>query len=148
MSKLIEIDLNPSKTTLRQFGWIALGGFTLLGVLAWYEFLLFSFGLGAAREPVAFAFWSLAALATLFSLVFPSGNRPIYIGLTLLAFPIGFVLSYVIMGTLFFILITPVGLFFKLTGRDSMHRRFDPEAETYWFKARAKRPREDYFKQF
>ena len=52
------------------------------------------------------------------------------------------------MGTLFFILITPVGLFFKLTGRDSMHRRFDPEAETYWFTARAKRPREDYFKQF
>ena len=148
MSKLIEIDLHPSKTTLRQFGWIALVGFGLLGLLAWYETLIFSFGLGAAREPVAFTLWGLAGLTALFSLVFPSANRPIYIGLTLLAFPIGFALSYVIMGTLFYVLITPVGLFFKLTGRDSMHRRFDPNADTYWFEARARRPREDYFKQF
>lgn len=148
MSKLIEIDLNPSVATLRQFGWIALVGFSLIGLLAWYEFLIFSFGLGSAREPVAFTLWGLAALAAFFSLVFPSGNRPIYIGLTLLAFPIGFVLSYVIMGTLFYVLITPVGLFFKLTGRDTMYRRFDPEAETYWFPARAGRPREHYFKQF
>lgn len=148
MSKLIEIDLKPSKTTLRQFGWIALVGFGALGTLAWFELFIFSFGLGQAREAVAISFWGLAALATFFSLVFPSGNLPIYLGLTLVAFPIGFVLSYVIMGTLFYVLITPVGLFFKLTGRDAMHRRFDPEAKTYWFKARAQRPREHYFKQF
>ena len=148
MSKLIEIDLHPSRETLRQFGWIALVGFSFLGMLAWYELLIFSFGLGSAREPVALAFWGLAGLATVFSLIFPSGNRPIYLGLTLLALPIGFVLSYVIMGLLFYGLITPVGLFFKLTGRDTMHRKFDPEAESYWFTARAKRPREHYFKQF
>ena len=148
MSKLIEIDLKPSKSTLRQFGWIALVGFGVLGALAWFELFIFSFGLGQARETVAMSFWGLAALATLFSLVFPSGNLPIYLGLTVVAFPIGFVLSYVIMGTLFYLLITPVGLFFKITGRDAMHRRFDPEAQTYWFQARAQRPREHYFKQF
>lgn len=148
MSKLIEIDLHPSRETLRQFGWIALVGFSLLGILAWYEMLIFGFGLGGFREPLAFVFWGLAALSTLFSLTFPSGNRPIYLGLTLVALPIGFVLSYLIMGFLFYGLITPLGLFFKLTGRDSLHRKFDPEAESYWFAARADRPREHYFKQF
>ena len=148
MSKLIEIDLKPSKSTLRQFGWIALFGFGALGALAWFELLIFSFGLGQAREIVAMSFWGLAVLATFFSLVYPNGNLPIYLGLTIVALPIGFVLSYVIMGTLFYLLITPVGLFFKVTGRDAMHRRFDPEAESYWFQARGQRPREHYFKQF
>lgn len=148
MSKLIEIDLRPDERTLRQFGWIALVGFGLLGTLAWFEWLVFSFGLGEARTAVAGAFWGLAALAVLFSLVFPRANLPIYVGLAVIAFPIGFVLSYLIMGTLFYGLITPVGLFFKLTGRDVMKRRFEPEAETYWTEARSGRPREHYFKQF
>ena len=148
MSKLIEMNLRPDERTLRQFGWIALVGFGLLGTLAWFEWLIFSFGLGEARSAVAGTLWALGGLATLFSLVFPKGNLPIYVGLTIIAFPIGFVLSYVIMGTLFYVLITPVGILFKLTGRDVMKRRFDPEAETYWTEARSGRPREHYFKQF
>jgi len=64
------------------------------------------------------------------------------------SYPIGFVLSYVIMGTLFFLLITPVGLFFKLTGRDALNRRFEPDLPSYWIDSRPERPRESYFKQF
>lgn len=148
MSKLIEIDLKPDNQTLRQFGWIALVGFGFLGALAWFEWLIFAFGLGGARETVAGVFWGLAGLAVFFSLVFPKGNWPIYIGLTIIAFPIGFVLSYLIMGTLFYILIAPVGILFRLLGRDILKRRFEPEAETYWTEARSRRPREHYFKQF
>ncbi|MAI78841.1 MAG: hypothetical protein CL917_07875 [Deltaproteobacteria bacterium] len=148
MSKLIEIDLRPSDDTLRQFGWIALGGFGVLGALAWFEWLVFSFGLGDARIPVATTFWGLGLLTTLFSFTFPRANLPIYIGLTLIALPIGFVVSYAIMGVLFYLLITPVGLFLRLRGRDIMNRSFDPEAESYWVKPRSDRPREHYFKQF
>jgi hypothetical protein len=52
------------------------------------------------------------------------------------------------MGVLFFGLITPVALFFKLVGRDAMNRSFEPEADSYWVPARAARDRESYFKQF
>lgn len=148
MSKMIEINLKPDSNTLRQFGFIALVGFGLVALLAWNEWLIFSFGLGAAREPVVYGFGGLAALSLLFSLVYPKANLPIYIGLTILSYPIGFVLSYVIMGFLFYGMITPVAIFFKLVGRDTMNRRFDPEAETYWSPARAERSSESYFRQF
>jgi MFS family permease len=148
MSKMIEINLRPEERILRQFGFIALGGFLLLAVLAWTESLLFSFGLGGARLSVTIGLAGIGILAALVSLVYPKANRPLYVGLVLVAYPIGFVLSYVIMAALFYLMITPVGLLFRLIGRDPMHRRFEPEAETYWVDARAGRSRESYFRQF
>ncbi len=88
------------------------------------------------------------ALSGVLSLVWPAANRPLYVGLAVVAFPIGFVVSYVIMGALFYLLIAPVGLVFRLFGRDPLDRRFLPEAKTYWVDAGAVRPRESYFKQF
>ena len=148
MSKLVEIDLRPDAKTLRQFGFIAFFGFGFLAVLAWFEWLVFSFGLGSAKPLVAGAFAGLAVLSALLSLVYPKANLPIYLALTLVAFPIGFVLSYVIMGTLFYAMITPVGLFMRLIGRDPMHRGFDREAESYWVDVSGARAKESYFRQF
>src|SRR5262245_30890225 len=142
------MDWNPDARKLRQFGFIALAGFGLIAALAWFERGLFAFGLGGARVPVAGLFAALAALSLLFSLVFPRGNRPIYVGLTLVALPIGFVLSYVILGTVFYAIIAPIGLVMRLFGKDSMHRGFDRGAGSYWVDARPPRPRESYFRQF
>ncbi len=148
MSKMIEIDWRPDDRTLRQFGVIALFGFSFLASLAWWELFVFSFGLGEARPIVAGAFAGLGGLSAFFSLVAPRANLPIYLGLTVLSYPIGFVLSYVIMGFLFFVMITPVGLFFRLTGYDRLHRRFDPDATTYWTDPRPRRGKESFFRQF
>jgi len=145
MSKLVEISLNPDRKTLRQFGVIAFFGFGVLAALAYYERLIFSFGLGEARVPLAMTFAALGTIAALLSLVAPKANRVLYVGLTLLAFPIGFVLSYVIMGTLFFLVIGPIAVLFRLFGRDPMHRGYDPSATTYWLEARPPRDKESYF---
>ena len=56
MSKLVEINFNPDTKTLRQFGVIALVGFGILAALAYYEKLIFSFGLGDARMPLVTTF--------------------------------------------------------------------------------------------
>lgn len=148
MSQMIEIDLRPDEKTLRQFGFIAFFGFGFLAALAWFEWLIFSFGLGEARPLVAGALAALAVVSALLSLVYPKANWPIYVGLTLLAFPIGFVLSYVILGTLFYGMITPVGFVMRLIGRDPMHRGFDREATSYWVTVAGERPKASYFKQF
>ena len=148
MSKMIEIDWRPDDRTLRQFGFIALFGFSFLAAIAWFEVLVFSFGLGAARPIVAGSFAALATLSTIFSLVAPRANLPIYVGLTVLAYPIGFVLSYLIMGLLFFGMITPLGLVFRLIGKDPLHRRFEPAAQTYWSDPRPRRGKDSYFRQF
>ena len=148
MSRMIEINLRPDSRTLRQFGWIALGGFGAAAALAWTESLVFSFGLGAWRAALAGALAALGGLAALASLVYPPANRPLYVALTLLSYPIGFVLSYVILGALFYLLITPVGLVMRVLGRDPLERRFEPAAKTYWVDARAQRAQESYFRQF
>jgi hypothetical protein len=148
VSKLVEIKFHPNERTLRQFGWIALGGFGLLALFAWNEWLVFRHGLGTAREPVALALVALGGVSALFSLVFPKANAPLYVGLSLAAFPIGFVLSYVIIATLFYLVIAPVGFAMRLFGFDPMQRRMLPGAATYWVDARPARAKADYFKQF
>ena len=148
MSKTIEINFHPDDRTLRQFGWIALAGFGFVAAIAWFEVLVFSFGLGVARPWVVGVCGGLGGVAALFSLVHPRANRPIYVGLAVLTYPIGFVLSYLILGILFFGMIAPVAIVFKAIGRDPMRRHFQKEAESYWSDARPGRSSESYFKQF
>lgn len=148
MSKMIEIDWNPDRRTLRQFGAVALVGFGILAALAWTESLIFSFGLGAARPAVAGALAGLGVLSALLGLVAPRANRPLFLGVTLLAFPIGFVLSHVILGLLFYVVIAPAGLVLRLAGHDPMQRRWSAEATSYWAPARPPRSKESYFRQY
>ena len=148
MASMIALNLRPDARTLRQFGFIALAGFSFLALIAWKDWLIFSFGLGAAKPWVAGMSLGLGLLAGLFSLVWPAANRPIYVGLTLATFPIGFVLSHVIMVTLFYLVIAPIGLILRVLGRDPLSRKLDPSASSYWVDVRRERPRESYFKQF
>lgn len=148
MSAMIEIDLRPDERTLRQFGFIACAGFAALAAAAWFEGLIFAFGLGAARPWVSGALAGLGLVSGLFSLARPAANRALYVGLTIVSYPIGLVLSYVVLGALFYGLISPLGLFFRLVGRDSLKRDFETQSESYWQPARPQRSREHYFRQF
>ena len=148
MSKMVEINFRPDERTLRQFGWIALGGFGLLALCAWNHWLVFRHLPDGARDAVTFTLLGLGAISALFSLVFPKANAPLFVGLSVVAFPIGFVLSYVIMATLFYAVIAPVGFVMRLFGKDPMDRRLLPKAATYWVDARPARAKTDYFKQF
>jgi hypothetical protein len=148
MAGMIDLNLRPDARTLRLFGWIALVGFGLVALLAWRGWLVFAALPEGARDEVALVFAALAGISALFSLVYPKANLPIYLGLTIVAFPIGFVLSYVIMATLFYVIIAPIGFVMRLFGHDPMHRHFDRAAKTYWLDARPQRPTESYFRQF
>jgi len=145
---MVEINLSPDEKTLRSFGFIALAGFGVLALLAYKEWAIFAVGLGELRVPVAIGLAALGVVSALVSLVYPRANRPLFVGLSILAFPIGFVLSYIIMGTLFFLVIAPIGLMMRLLGHDPMHRKTDDDADSYWSPARPARPAADYFKQF
>ena len=148
MSKMVELNLNPEPRILRQFGFIALVGFGLLAAMAHYERGIFAFGLGSARETVAQAIVAVGIVSAVFSLIWPTGNRPLFVLLSVVTFPIGFVLSYVIMGTLFFALFAPIALLFRAIGRDPLARNLDKGAESYWSKVAPRRPKSDYFKQY
>jgi hypothetical protein len=148
MAKLIELDLNPDDRTLRQFGFIALFGFGGLAACAYFETWMFAFGLGEARLPTAGALAAVGVLSLLLSLVYPRGNRLIFVGTAVLAYPIGFVLSYVIMGLLFFGIIAPIGAALRLLGKTPLTKSYDPDAPSYWSRAQPPRDKQSYFKQF
>jgi hypothetical protein len=140
--------LRPDTRALRQFGFIALVGFGFLAVIAWFELLIFSGGLGGARLPVSAVLAGVAVSAGMLSLTAPRGNLTLYLVMTVISYPIGIVVSFVVMAILFFGLLAPVGLFFRVTGRDALNRRLEPSGDTYWKLPRPRRDRESYFRQF
>ncbi len=62
--------------------------------------------------------------------------------------PIGFVVSSVLMALVFYGIITPVGLVFRVLRRDPLNRRFDGNTGSYWVPHHQVEELERYFKQF
>lgn len=146
---MIDLNLKPDRKHLAGFGWAALVIFGLLGGLVTWKHAILGIHLGpSAARTTAMALWAVGALSGLLSLVKPEWNRPLYVALTLAAFPIGFVVSHVIIAVIFFLIITPVGLVFRLMGRDALTRRLDRNARTYWVDRPPVDSVERYFRQF
>ena len=87
-------------------------------------------------------------LAGILAGVRPAANRPLYVLLVVLTFPIGWVVSHVVFAAVFLGIITPVGLVFRVIGRDVLERRFDAEARSYWRPRPRRTDVRRYFRQF
>lgn len=146
---LVTIDWRPSAKQLRRFGLVAaaLAG----GIATWVFFRhsLFGFAFGGpAARTAAWVLWGVGATCLVLAMAAPRALRPLYLVLNVVALPIGFVLSYVVLLAMFYLLITPVALLFRLIGRDALHRKFDPQAESYWTPCEPRPPAKRYFRQF
>ncbi len=60
--------------------------------------------------------------------------KPLYIGWMTLAFALGWINTRIILGIVFYLIFTPVGLMMRLFQKDSMGLRFDKQAASYWIK--------------
>src|SRR5688572_8679708 len=105
-----ELPLKPSVRTLRQFAglWIAFFG----GLAAWH-------GLAHGETQTGLALAALAFTVGPAGVIWPAVVRPVFIGWLILAFPIGWVVSRVVL-VVMFSLITPVALVFRMRGRDPL----------------------------
>jgi hypothetical protein len=94
---------------------------------------MFGLGLepGTARR-VAGALWALAAACGVMLWIDPRWLRPLYVGLIAVSFPIGLVTSHVVVGIVYFGVVTPIAVVFRIMGRDSLGRKFDGSATSYW----------------
>ena len=136
---LTEIDWNPGRKQLRVFGLSAMVASIVLAgvfVLIW--------GLAIVWAIVALA---AGAAILLCSLVSPRAARIIYITLSAVGLPIGFVVSLVLLAAFYFLLLTPLALLFRMIGRDPLHRRFDRGADSYWVPRRSTASLDRYFHQ-
>jgi hypothetical protein len=146
---LLVIDWRPSTRQLRNFGVIAALLAVGAGIWVFLTGSLAGLALGGlAGRIAAYAFWGIAALCLTLALVVPRGLWPLYVALNAAALPIGLVLSFVILSGLFYLLLTPVSLVFRLLGRDALRRKFDPKADSYWVRCETQRDISGYFRQF
>ena len=134
---LIRINRNPSGRQLAVFGLAWLG---ILGVAGWACWI-------RGRHGAAGIAWTLAAMVPLAGLADRRALRLVYVGLSLATYPIGFVVSHVVLALVYYLVLTPIGLAMRLLGRDPLNRRFDPKAASYWTARGPERPAEDYFHQ-
>jgi len=79
--------------------------------------------------------------------VWPAVVRPIYTGWMIAAFPIGWTISKVTLGALFYLVFTPVSLVFRLMGRDTLALRRRSDA-SYWMPKAQSKSGEEYLRQF
>lgn len=134
---LAPINRTPSPKVLRTFGllWCASAG-----VAAWR---LGSHG----HAPAALVSGVLGTFA-LVGFAWRAWMRWLFIGTCYVTYPLGFVVSHVLLFLVFFGVFAPLGLLMRACGRDPLRRTFDSTAETYWEKHNAPAPPARYFKQF
>ncbi len=145
---LIPVTLRPSRSQLRTFGLITAVMTALVGASFYFRGHLS----GISIEPdlatqLGHVLWGASAVAALAAFVVPSAFLPLYVVLTVVTFPIGFVLSHVLIATIFFVLITPFALVMRLLGRDQMTRQIDRTTITYWSKRTEAKPKR-YLRQY
>jgi hypothetical protein len=77
-------------------------------------------------------FWLAAVVLRVVGLTRPEWLRLVFIGMSVIAWPIGWVVSHLALGIIYYLIFTPVALLFRLLGRDPLNRRLDPKTSTYW----------------
>lgn len=107
----------------RAFGWIMAIAFAVLAAMAWSKGNPVSRWLGLAALLFALAAWWVPAWLA------PANRAWMAFGLLL-----GRIMTPLIMGLIYFGLITPIALLARMRGLDPMKRRFDPAATSYWIK--------------
>jgi hypothetical protein len=134
-----DIQFDPSRNTLRQFAglWLACFG----GMALWQALVRGQTGLASILAV-------LALTVGVLGLIWPAWMRPIYVGWMVLAFPIGWTISQLMLAAMFFGLFTPIGLVFRLLGRDPLHRTRRTQLDSYWIPKPAPADLKSYFKQF
>lgn len=129
----------PPPKMLRQFSvlWTLL--FCGLGIWTY---------LSGRSGAIAFALVSAGLVVGIAGWVKPALVRPIFVSWTAVTFPIGWVISRLILALIYYLVVTPIAVVFKLLGRDPLRRRYDPSAQTYWRPKPRAESVKAYFRQF
>lgn len=134
----VEIKWNPTVRELRQFGGLYLPAAAAL------------FGAGLARSGswrAAIAIWIVAAVIAITAIVRPRAIRPLFIGSMVAAYPIGWVVSHLILAAIFYGVFTIAGAAMRIFGYDPLQRKRRPSDATYWSPVRQNRDPQSYFRQ-
>lgn len=126
--KLADFQWNPTPRQLRQFGAVSV---VMLPLLAW---------LWHGHPSVILGLAGAGLLMALLSWVWPPVIKPLFIGLMLIAFPVGMVIGELVLLVIYFGVFLPIAVVFRLQGRDTLLLKRDASRSSYW--QRRKRPQD------
>ena len=95
------------------------------------------------NKPAYPYFIGVSALLLLLAFAAPKALKHFYIAWMSLAAVLGFIMTRLILSILFYIIITPIGLILRLTGKDLLDMKWDKKKNSYWIK----REKTEYFRE-
>jgi len=114
-------NIREEKTDLRKFG------LTVGTVL-----LLISIVLYLLDKDSFIYFGGVGILLLSFGLILPTVLKPLNRMWMILAIILGWFMSRVILFILYYVIITTIGFFLKLIGKDFLHLKIDKSSQSYW----------------
>ena len=120
----------------RTFGFVFTGIFLLIAAYLWYH---------DAKPVTIQAFLVLAVAFLAFTLFMPIALRPLNKAWYKLGLLMGRVVSPIVLGILFFILITPIAIVMRLAGRDPLKLR-KQNVQSHWIDRTPPGPESTSFK--
>jgi len=131
-------NIKSGRRELRQFG-ITVG--IVLGLLGCFFIW--------RQKEWCYYFIIISFVFLLFGLVFPLLLKPVHKVWMALAIFMGWCMTGVILGVLFYLVVTPIGLLMRLCGKDFLDRKFDSTVQSYWVQRKAvKSEKRNYENQF
>ncbi len=134
-----DIPFRPAHKVLRQFAAAWLVFFLALGVHQYWV---------RQHPSTGVVLIILALVIGLLGLCKPAAVRWLFVGWMVVAFPIAWLVSLLMLCVLFYGLITPVALLFRMRGRDLLRRREAPSATTCWLPKETPKDVRSYFRQY
>jgi len=137
--KWSDIPRNPTNRTLRQFA------------AAWLVFFLIwaaVFGLAGGNSTAGTIFAVVAAIGGVAGLIHPPSLRWIFVAWVILVFPIGWVISQVVLLILYYGLFVPIGLLLRARGRDALGLKPSHGSVTFWRRKETPADVRRYFRQY
>jgi hypothetical protein len=135
---MIRLNRNPTASQLNVFA----AAWTVFGAgLAWFQWR-------AGHPTVAQACAGLAGVAPVFAVIWRPGLRGLFLGLSLATYPIGFVVSTLVLAGLYFGILTPIGWALRVFRHDPMQRTPAARADSYWRRRETTPDAARYFRQY
>jgi hypothetical protein len=134
-----DLPRNPAPKTLRQFAAAWLVVLLALGLHHW---------LGRGHDRLGPALCLLALGVGGLGLWRPAMVRRLYVISMVLVFPLGWVLSLLLLAVMYYGIITPVAVVFRLRGRDLLARKAAPGRSSFWVAREKPGDIRRYFKQY
>ncbi|MEY4566527.1 MAG: hypothetical protein RLY14_1497 [Planctomycetota bacterium] len=136
--KFSDIPRNPSQPMLRQFGILCL---LFFGAIGSWQYLYHH------RETLGVILILLGLLGGILGVLKPALLKPIFVGWMVLAFPIGWIISKVLLILLFYGVFTPIGFLLRLRGYDPLNLR-KLDTDSYWIKRESQQDQRRYLRQY